>query len=346
MSRRLLVLGGTDFVGPAVATAALQRGWQVWTFSRGKTGTPVPGTHQVRGDRRNAADLHGVVSRDWDMVVDTWSDEPIVVRESARALAGRTPVYVYLSTESVYAPPLQPGLDEHSRTVDASPTADHGEYPENKRGGELATQEAVGEQATLILRPGAILGPRENTRRLVRWLERAASPGPFLAPGWPGSHVQYIDVRDLADFALTAAVAGTRGAFNVVTPAETTTFTGLVEECVRVTGSVGEPIWVDDRFLLDHAVEPWRDLPLWLPAHLEDALLFTGSPARALAAGLRIRSLTATLTDTWAWMLAGGRHDNRPLPGLTTEREVELLTSWSSGGDPREDARRTQQRRA
>jgi 2'-hydroxyisoflavone reductase len=339
MSRRLLVLGGTDFVGPAVAAAALQRDWEVWTFSRGKTGTPVPGTHPVHGDRRNAADLLPVVSRDWDMVVDTWSEEPVVVSESARALAGRTPAYVYMSTESVYAPPLQTGLDERSRTVDASPTANHGEYPENKRGGELATLQAVGEQATLILRPGAIIGPRENTRRLVRWLERAASPGPFLAPGWPGSHVQYIDVRDLAEFAVTAAAAGTRGAFNVVTPADITTFTGLVEECVRVTGAVGEPIWIDEHFLLEHAVEPWLDLPLWLPAHLEDAILFTGSAARARAAGLRIRSLTATLTDTWAWLVAGGRQGNWSLPGLSTEREVELLNSWSSGRDAREETR-------
>jgi 2'-hydroxyisoflavone reductase len=338
VSRRLLVLGGTDFVGPAVVAAALQRGWEVWTFSRGKTGTPVPGTHPVHGDRRNAADLHAVASRDWDMVVDTWSEEPIVVGESARALAGRTPVYVYMSTESVYAQPWQPGLDEHSRTVEASPTADHGDYPENKRGGELAILHAQGAEATLILRPGAILGPRENTRRLVRWLERAASPGPFLAPGWPGSYVQYIDVRDLAEFAVTAA-AGTRGAFNVVTPADITTFTGLVEECVRVTGAVGQPIWIDERFLLDHAVEPWLDLPLWLPAQLEDAILFTGSAARARAAGLQTRSLTATLTDTWAWMVASGRQYNGPLPGLATEREAELLASWSNGSDPRADTR-------
>jgi 2'-hydroxyisoflavone reductase len=338
VSRRLLVLGGTDFVGPAVVAAALQRGWEVWTFSRGKTGTPVPGTHPVHGDRRNAAELHAVASRDWDMVVDTWSEEPIVVGESARALAGRTPVYVYMSTESVYAQPWQPGLDEHSRTVEASPTADHGDYPENKRGGELAILHAQGAEATLILRPGAILGPRENTRRLVRWLERAASPGPFLAPGWPGSYVQYIDVRDLAEFAVTAA-AGTRGAFNVVTPADITTFTGLVEECVRVTGAVGQPIWIDERFLLDHAVEPWLDLPLWLPAQLEDAILFTGSAARARAAGLQTRSLTATLTDTWAWMVASGRQYNGPLPGLATEREAELLASWSNGSDPRADTR-------
>ncbi|HEY6399522.1 MAG TPA: NAD-dependent epimerase/dehydratase family protein, partial [Solirubrobacteraceae bacterium] len=154
----VLVLGGSAFAGRAIVEEAVWRGWEVWAFNRGRSGSSDSRATHVVGDRLDPATLAPVVERDWDLVVDTWSGAPLAVRDSARALADRAARYVYISSESVYAPPLPLGVTELSPTVEASPDLQSGDYAECKRGAELAVREAFGERA-LLARAGLILGP-------------------------------------------------------------------------------------------------------------------------------------------------------------------------------------------
>jgi len=165
MLRSLLILGGTGFVGPAVAAQALARGWEVTTFSRGRQPARGEEVERLHGDRTQPGAIDPLAERDWDLVLDTWSGPPRAVRDSAAALAKRAGRYVYISSGSVYAPPVALGVTEDAPTVPASPDAQAGEYPECKRGAELAVAAAFSERA-LILRPGLILGPGEDVGRL------------------------------------------------------------------------------------------------------------------------------------------------------------------------------------
>jgi 2'-hydroxyisoflavone reductase len=216
MPLTLLVLGGSSFVGRAVVEEGLARGWDVSTFNRGRQGGDHAQVTRLIGDRLDPATLAPLTRRDWDLVVDTWSGAPRAVRDSAAVLADHAGRYGYISSASVYGPGPPPlGVDESGPTVDASPDADGGEYPELKRGAEIALIRAFGDRA-LLARAGTILGPYENVGRLPWWLIRLAAGGEVLAPGPPELQLQYVDARDLARFVLDAAPAGHSGAFNVV----------------------------------------------------------------------------------------------------------------------------------
>src|SRR6201996_8401414 len=216
---RLLVLGGSAFVGRAIVDDALRRGWDVTTFNRGRTGTEAEADPRIRrliGDRGDPGALDALSDTSWDVVADTWSGPPIAVRAAARALAPRIGRYVYISSGSVYAPPPPVGATEDAPTTEASPDATEADYPSAKRGAELAGVAELGESRALLARPGLILGPHEDVGRLPWWLARMARGGDVLAPGPPERPLQLIDARDLARFVLDAAQAGRRGAFNNV----------------------------------------------------------------------------------------------------------------------------------
>ncbi|MEU7733690.1 NAD-dependent epimerase/dehydratase family protein [Streptomyces griseus] len=329
---RLLMLGGTEFVGRAVTDAALARGWDVTVFHRGRH-APPPGARTLTGDRtageRGLAALAESV-RDWDLVVDTWSGAPAAVRDAARLLSGRAGHFSYVSSRSVYAHPAAPGLDEDGPLVaGASPDDGAGvPYDRAKRGGELAALDAFGDRA-LLARAGLIIGPGENIGRLPWWLSRIARGGPVIAPGRPGTELQYIDARDLAAWILDAAAGGLHGAYNTVSRPGHTTTGELLESCVRVTGSDAELCWTEPEVLLAAGVEPWTDLPVWLPPGELYDTLHRGDSTRAYAAGLRCRPAAETVADTWTWLCGLGgvapRRPDRPAVGLDPRLEAKLL---------------------
>jgi nucleoside-diphosphate-sugar epimerase len=329
MSPDLLVLGGTGFVGRALVEEGLSRGWSVATFNRGRNAPAEPRVRCLIGDRLRPKTLGALGERDWDVVADTWSGAPRAARESAAVLTGRAARYVYVSSCSVYAPPPPVGVSETAPTVPASPDAEGGEYAERKRGAELAIAATFGERA-LLARSGLILGPHEDVGRLPWWLNRIAAAGPMLAPGPPKLALQYIDARDLAAFVLDAATAGRGGPLNVVSRPGHATMGTLLETCRDVVGAeAAELVWTAPETILAAGIEPWTELPIWIPPGHPFAGMHAADVQRAHAAGLVCRPLHETVTDTWAWLRsldgpAPLRSDLSP-PGLDAERERALL---------------------
>jgi 2'-hydroxyisoflavone reductase len=336
---RLLVLGGTRFVGWSVVAGAVGRGWEVATFHRGLSGPDVAGVRFIRGDRTRAQDVARLaVEGPWDAVVDTSGYAPrevLAVCERLEPVAGR---YVFMSTVSVYRGwPVEP-LSEASEVLYCPPDAgpDYGEdiedgptkYGYQKSGCELAVTRTFGAARSAVLRPGVVLGPREYVGRLPWWLRRVAAGGRVLAPGAPDRSIQPVDVRDLAAFTSAAAERDVSGAYNVAAPLGRETFGGMLTGCAKVTRSEAEFVWVPDDRLLAAGVRQWSEMPLWrtFPG------VWQVNSARALAAGLSCRPLAATVADTWAWMCDGGQNsgDERSSEiGISREREQEILVSMA-----------------
>ncbi|GAA1632217.1 SDR family oxidoreductase [Nonomuraea maheshkhaliensis] len=330
---KVLVLGGTEFVGRAVVEEAVAMGWEVTVFNRGSHAPPA-GVTALHGDRSAPGGLAALERGEWDVVVDTWSWAPVAVRDTAALLAERAGRYVYVSSRSVYADPVPFGAGESAPVVAASAGDGDGDYARNKAGAELGAVAAFGDRA-LLARAGLILGPYENVGRLPWWLSRMARGGPVLAPGPAEAGLQYIDARDLAGWCLRAAARGVGGAFNVVSPPGFTTMRELLEICARVTGAGAELRWVEGERLLAAGVRQWTELPLWLTGEGYD-FMYGGDVGKAVAAGLEVRPVEETVADTWAWLRSiGGKapmRPDRPAVGLDPAVEAKLLGGWASGG--------------
>ncbi|EFE69911.1 SDR family oxidoreductase [Streptomyces viridosporus] len=337
---RLLMLGGTDFAGRAVVEAALGRDWDVTVFHRGRHEAP-PGARTLRGDR-TAPDGLAALDEDpgeWDVVVDTWSDAPRAVRDSARLLRGRAGRYVYVSSCSVYAWAPPAGYTEQAPLVEgASADADRTEYARDKRGGELAVLGSFGADRSVLVRAGLILGPYENVGRLPWWLTRMARGGPVLAPGPRDLPLQYVDARDLAEWILDAAGQELSGPYNLMSPQGHTTMGGLLEACAEVTGGTAELRWTDPEVVLEAGIEPWTELPVWVPPGSDlYGAVHSADVSRAVAAGLRCRPVGETVADTWRWLRdIGGTAPQRPdrtLKGLDPEVEAKVLARAGGTAD-------------
>jgi nucleoside-diphosphate-sugar epimerase len=321
---RMLVLGGTLFLGRAVVSDALARGWDVTVFNRGRTGTPPAGTEELRGDRTEPDDLRVLAGRQWDAVVDTWDGFPRAVLDAARVLKDAADHYAYVSSRSVYRPPLPVGMREDSPLVAAEPDAVDGDYGQHKAGGELAAAEYFAERL-LVARVGLVLGPHEDVGRLPWWLARMARGGDVLAPGPPELRLQYIDARDAAAWLVTAAAERLTGVFNVVSPPGHTTMRELLTSCLDATGGDATLHWTDPDTVLAAGITPWSQLPIWVPpAHPFRAMHETDS-TRARAAGLRCRPIGDTVADTWQWMRTDG-HTSR-IARLDPEPEATILAT-------------------
>ncbi len=322
---KLLVIGGTRFLGRHLVEAALARGHQVTLFNRGRS---APGlfadVEQVQGDRDgDLALLHG---RSWDAVMDTCGFLPRVVRLSARALREAVDRYLFVSSISVYADTAVAGQDETSpRAVLAAPDCEDivQQYGALKAACEDEVTAVYGERA-VIVRPGLIVGPFDPSGRFTYWVQRMARGGSVLAPPAPGYPVQFIDARDLAAWSLALLERAAGGIYNACGPAEPLRFGAFLDACRRALRSSADPIWVDAGFLSRHGVEPWTQLPLWAGDAARGMNAMRN--ARALAAGLSLRSLEATVVDTARWaagvLLPSGI-------GLSCEREAELLRLWA-----------------
>jgi 2'-hydroxyisoflavone reductase len=334
---RILVIGGSVFLGRAFVVEALRRGHQVTTFNRGVTGADVPGVEAVRGDREVTADLERLVhGRHWDAVVDVCGFTPRVVGASARLLSDHANSYLFISSISaVRGWPAEP-VDETSPLHDCPPDvgSDGGDYGVLKAGCErAATLEFDGR--VLIISPGLILGPHENVGRLPWWLRRIARGGKVLAPGDPDRQMQVIDARDIAAFGLALIAENASDRFLTSGVRGNASFGGLLSACITVTGSGAELVWVDDEFLIQHGVEEWTELPLWTTGGPETAGVWLPSSAKALAAGLRCRPVMETVRDTWDWVVSGGAavravYRETPRHGIDPAKEEAILTAWAA----------------
>ncbi|MGW5633689.1 NAD-dependent epimerase/dehydratase family protein [Streptomyces sp. NPDC003832] len=334
---RLLVLGGTEFVGRAVVEEAVGRGWEVTVFHRGRHAAPA-GVRVLHGDRTAEGGLAALAEGEWDVVVDTWSAEPRAVRDTARLLRDRAGRYLYVSSCSVYAWAAPAGYTEDAPVVDgASPDAGRTAYAEDKRGAELAVLDAFGPERSVLARAGLILGPYENVGRLPWWLNRMASGGPVLAPGPRDLPIQYVDARDLAGWLLGAAEQRLSGVYTVIGPSGHATMGTLLEACAEVTGGGAELRWTEPESILAAGIEPWVQLPVWVPPDSDlHGALHSADVSRAVASGLRCRPVEETVADTWTWLLGvGGTAPLRPdrtVKGLDPEVEAKVLAG--AGGAP------------
>ncbi|MEV7987421.1 NAD-dependent epimerase/dehydratase family protein [Micromonospora sp. NPDC085948] len=328
---KLLVLGGTGFVGRAIVDEARARRAHVTVFNRGHRRTP-DGITALIGDRTTPDGLAALRTGTWDLVVDTWSGAPAAVRDVGTVLAGRIGHYTYISSRSVYTYPPAAHLAEDGPVVAGSPDSDgvDVDYAALKRGAEIAAQQAFDGEA-LLARAGLILGPYEDIGRLPYWLLRIARGGTVAAPGPRDLDLQYVDARDLAAFVLDGGAAGLAGPYNVVSPPGHTTTGDLLDTCVRATGSDATLRWIDPATIAAAGVTPWTQLPCWLPPGPEHAGMHRGDVSKALAAGLRCRPVRDTVIDTWAWLqtLNGPPYQrpDRPQAGLTAEAEAALLAA-------------------
>ena len=321
---RVLILGGTEFVGRAFVDEALARGHDVTVLNRG-TRAPAAGVTSIVGDRTRSTGLDALGAGEWDVVVDTWSWAPRAVTDAAARLSGRAGKYVYVSSRSVYDEPVALA-DESAPVVDgAADDTGFDDYARAKRGGELGALAGFDDRA-LLLRAGLVLGPHENIGRLPWWLSRIARGGDVVAPGPAEAGIQCIDARDLAGFGLDAAATG---AVNVVSPPDTTTMRDLLEACVYATGGGARLRWFTPERLAAAGAEPWIGLPVWLPPGADAEGMHRGDVSKAMAAGLAIRPLGETVADTWAWLTSIGgsapQRPDRPVVGLPESTERALL---------------------
>ena len=340
---RLLIIGGTRFVGRHLLDAALAGCHQVTLFNRGQSlagGAVVlpAGTTWLQGDRdADLSALTGPASAggQWDAVVDTCAYLPAQAQRMAQALAGRVGRYVLISSVSAYASAAQPNPEDAPLATLPDPdttVVDGRSYGPLKALCEAAVLQQFGTERTLLLRPGLVVGPFDPTQRFTWWparLARAAQDGlPVLAPGAPQRALQCIDARDLAAFVLRLLADGASGAFNAVAPPGFTTMAGLLQACALAAGGQPTLRWVADADLLAQGVQPWVDLPLWLPAGGEHAAFMHVPTLRAQAAGLHIRPLAQTVADTLAWWQAlPAPAQQFSLAGLSAQREAAVLAA-------------------
>jgi 2'-hydroxyisoflavone reductase len=339
---RLLLLGGTRFVGRHLAETALARGHQVTLFHRGKTNPGLfPQAEHLLGDRDG--DLSALDGRRWDVVLDVNGYLPRIVRASAERLAGSADRYVFISTISVYADNTVRGRHEGSPVKQPAPGDEGNEEITGKAYGWLKARcervvEEVWAGRNLIVRPCLIVGSHDFTGRFPYWPWRVARGGEMLAPDRPDLPIQVIDARDLAEWILRSVEEGRTGLFNASGPRafpDVLTLGELLETCREVTGSDARFTWVSEEFLLER-VEPYRELPLWVSGPEHEGFHRLDN-RKAVAAGLTFRPLADTVRATLDWLADLGG-DIPPPPGedrpahLTLEREAELLREWKSPG--------------
>ena len=336
---KLLVLGGTRFLGRHIVQQALAAGHRVTLLHRGRSGPALfPQAEHRIADRDRDGDLAVLAAGSWDAAIDTSAYFPRQVRSVATVLDGRVGQYQLVSSISAYAEFDRPGLNENAplkTLADPDVQVVNGDTYGGLKA--LCEQAAVQtfEGRCLVSRPGLLVGPHDPSGRFTWWLQRAQRGGDMLAPGDPLAPVQFIDARDAAAWMLLQAERGTRGTFNLSGPATPTTMGELLGAVCAALAPRSALQWVGESFLLEHGVAPWTDLPLWLPR--SSAGLHQLDIGRALESGLRCRALAQTIVDTADWAAAeesagraapGTAGVLRPAIGLSADREQTLLQAW------------------
>ena len=327
----LLVIGGTRFLGPHVVKAALSRDHRVTIFNRGSKLLPdVPGLLQVKGDRRTG--LHALGEAAFDGVVDTCAYYPADVEASASRLAGRCSRYCLISTASVYAADSG-DLDEDAALVDLPATIPETVTAETYGALKVLCERAAKqsfENQLLIVRPGLIVGPDDATHRFGYWVRRIARGGDLVVPDPPDAPVEFIDVRDLAKWLVLALERDLAGTYNVNGPGKRTTMSEFLAACVATVGTNARLHWVPTKQLLASGVEPWVELPMWIPPGPNGFLTFDSAKARR--DGLTFRPLEATIAAARAWDSEHGPSETT-MRTLTEAKEAAILAGLGVARD-------------
>ena len=331
-SLRILVLGGTGFIGPHMVRYAIARGHTVTIFNRGQTNTHLfPDVEKLVGDRND--DLESLKGRTWDAVIDNSASNPRWVRLSAAVLKDAVDTYLFTSTRSVYSDLSQVGLTEETGPLhDVDRALVDGDeripYGPAKVLCEMEANDALPGR-TLIVRPGLIVGPGDTTDRFTYWPARIDRGGEVLAPGDPNNFAMFIDVRDLAEWYVHLLEQGALGVLNALGPESPLSFAELLYGIRAVTSSPVSFTWVDTDFLLEQEVRPYSHMPLWMPARGDRAGFQRFDLSKPLAMGVKYRPLAVTAKDTLDY------HKSRPAErqaelraGISAEREAELLAAW------------------
>lgn len=331
---KILVLGGTQFLGRHIVDAARGAEHEVTIVHRGQHPAHRADLQEIKADRDG--DLAALCGKKWDVAIDVAAYVPKTVRTSTGVLRGAVERYVFVSTVSVFA-----DLGKNERTLaaiddataarfdamttdEAKSAKDFGEaYGAMKVRAEGIVREAFGDRA-LVVRPGLIVGPHDTTDRFTYWPSRVARGGEVLAPEFPEFPVRFVDVRDLASFVVRAVETAASGTYEVF--GARSTFGALLDAARAVSGSDARVTWVPEEHLLAQKVAPWSDLPLWIPRADTNGLLITGSDERALAEGLTLRAIEETVRDTLAWDRTRAPGARRA--GLDAKREAEVLAAW------------------
>ncbi len=335
---KILILGGTAFLGPAVVNEARTRGHEVTLFNRGRTNADIfPDIERLKGDRDG--DLESLKGRQWDVCLDDSGYIPHMVRDSAELLAPNVGQYIFISSISVYKDFTFKGLNEKSPVGTLTDEAVAAAKTQKDITGEnYGPLKALCEQAaekacpgrTCVIRPGLIVGPMDRSDRFTYWPVRVARGGEVLAPGAPGDVTQVMDVRDLAAFVVRCIEQKTTGTFNATSAPGELTMGEILEACKSVSASDATFTWADAAWLEKKEVQAWSDMPVWVPLVGDSA----GHPfvdvSRALKAGLVFRPISETVRGTLDWWNAEpqARREAPMKAGITAEREGELLTAW------------------
>ena len=333
---RILILGGTGFIGPYEVRYALSRGHTVTTFNRGKThpGELPKEVEQLIGDRNGQLDA--LKNRQWDVVIDNPTTLPAWVRDAAQILKGNVDRYVFISTISVYADTGQgvdetaplakyDGPDPYKETIEAVKASGFKTYGPLKALSEKEAEKWFPGKA-LIIRPGLIVGPGDPSDRFTYWPVRIDRGGEVLAPGKPGDPVQFIDARDLAEWTIRMAENRETGIYNATGPATPLEMGGMLDKIKDALHSNATFTWLPAEFLQQQKVEAWSDMPVWAGDELG---LARTKIARALAKGLTFRPLAETARDTLTWFKSLPQERQSKLhAGVTLEREAEVLAAW------------------
>ena len=333
---RILILGGTGFIGPYQVRYALSRGHKITTFNRGKThpGELPNEVEQLIGDRNGQLDA--LKDRQWDVVIDNPTTLPAWVRDAAQILKGNVERYVFISTVSVYGEPKTgpdenapkeqyEGADPYNETLEAMKASGYKTYGSLKALSEKETEKWFPGK-TLIIRPGLIVGPRDETDRFTYWPVRIDRGGEVLAPGASGDPVQFIDARDLAEWTIRMVESGETGIYNATGPAKPLGVGRMLGEIKAALKSNARFTWVTEDFLTHQKVEAWSDMPVWAG---KESGLARAKIDRALSKGLTFRPLAETARDTLAWFKSLPQDRQSKLhAGLTPEREAEVLAAW------------------
>jgi 2'-hydroxyisoflavone reductase len=337
----LLIIGGTRFLGRHLVTAARARDHEITLFNRGLHSSESPiGVETIQGDRySDLAKLHG---RRWDAVVDTCGMLPRAVRAAAEVLSDSVDRYIFISTQNVYADVSVPNVDETSSVAtltteqlaeaNAIDTAGEPSYGRMYGGLKALCEQAAEEvmpDRVLTIRPGLIVGPHDYTDRFTYWVVRVARGGEVLAPGRPDRFVQFIGVRDLAEWTVSMIEQRAAGVYNANGPTNSVTMQSVLEECRSVSDSNASFTWASEDFLLQEKVSAWTEMPLWLPEeaapHLKGFMFINCD--KAVRAGLRHRPLSDTIRDTLTWHQTS-RANAELKAGIDAQKEQTLLRKW------------------
>ncbi len=324
----VLILGGTNFLGPHLAEELHQRGHEITLFHRG-----TPSSHSLEyashlyGDREGS--LKALEGKRWDAVIDTSGHLPRIVESSSKILSQATEHYTFISTIGVYEDFLTSNINE-SHPVAKLENENDEEITEKNYGALKAKCEQVIQSYfphhSLIIRPGLIVGPYDTTGRFTYWPRRIIKGGEILAPGDPKQQVQFIDARDLAKWIVDMIEKKSTGIYQATGPSTPLTFEQFLQTCMKHSQKEAQLYWVDEKFLLDQQVQDWTDLPLWLASKRNMPGFQKMDITKAIQAGLTFRPLSETIADTLSWDLS--QSNEKKFTGLEQEKEKKLLQIW------------------